>query len=544
MPAKKARGQEGSYEERREQLRVHLEKEFPESYIVYTFPDAVILNDYKTNKNYEIEYAIIDGKIESGEPKEVEIAYILKSLLDVAKENIAEKGVNEALNIFLHYKANEKWPGQKEKDQETKKGTELTGPIFKAVEKQRLVYAAVLVPGEPDLDADIGEKLLTAEEIEKVAHKWMEEYGNIDYMHGLNNVAKPVETFILPMDWEVEAFGEKMLLPKGTWVLAAKVVNDTAWKKVESGELTGFSIMGIQSNVLKSIMNDVSKGKRVDESLNAAMKRVLIADLGKDWLVPFVSLVDEPCVPKAKFFAIKKKKLPEEDPNLVNKANSGESVLEKIMKYFQKDDVDQIKDNIAKLTRETNKAGRSISDDTFTKLKSALAALQALIEKADKERKPNYLKDKKMKGDELEMEEKDVVKLIDDRLDEKLKPINEGLKALLPKEEAEKSEEKEEENKEEKVEKADKKKTAEKKEDPEETEEETEEEEDAEKDALKAENISLKETLEKLQSIKKGLSKAAHGQEDGEDTQKPYSTKDHLKDLDRDSMGRAIKKKE
>jgi len=259
------------------------------------------------------------------------------------------------------------------------------------------------------------------------------------------------------------------------------------------------------------------------------MKRVLIADLGKDWLVPFVSLVDEPCVPKAKFFAIKKKADQEEKQE--------ESIWDKIMKHFKKDDLEQMIDNITKVTKEASKAGRSISDDTFAKLKSALAALQALIEKADKERKPNYLKDKKTKGDELEMEEKDVVKLIDDRLDEKLKPINEGLKALLPEKEADKSEEKEEENKEEKVEKA------EKKEDPEETEEE-EEEEDAEKDALKAENISLKETLEKLQSIKKGLSKAAHGQEDEEETQKPYSTKDHLRDLDRDSMGRAIKKKE
>jgi len=540
MPLK-TRGVEGSYEQLREKLRIHFEKDYKESFIIYTFPDAVILKDYTTEKNYEIEYAIVDGEIKSGEPKEVEIAYILKCLLEEAKANITEKGMNEALRVYLHYNAKKKWPGE-----ESTEGTELTGPIFKKEAKLRIVYAAVLVPGEPDLDADIGEKLLTAEEIEGVAHKWMEDYGNIDYMHGLNNVAKPVETFILPMDWEVEAFGEKMLLPKGTWVLAAKVVNDTAWKKVESGELTGFSIMGIQSNVLKTIMNDVSKGERVDKAINTAMKRVLIRDLGKDWIVPFVSLVDEPCVPKAKFFAIKKKEtLPAADPEDDEILLKGEeSIWDKIMKRFKKDDLEQIISNINALTKEVNKAGRSISDDTFTKLKSALAALQALIEKADKERKPNYLKDKKTKGDELEMEEKDVVKLIDDRLDEKLKPINEGLKALLPKEEAEKSEEKEEESKEEKVEKADKKKTAEKKEDPEETEEETEEEEDAEKDALKAENISLKETLEKLQSIKKGLSKAAHGQEDEEETQKPYSTKDHLRDLDRDSMGRAIKKKE
>ena len=533
MPAKKARGAAGSYEEKREQLRIHFEKDFKDSYIIYTFPDAVILKDYKTDKNYEIEYAIIDDEIKSGEPKEVEIVYILKSLLEVAKDNVTEKKVNEALKVYLYYIANQKWP--EEKEEETRKGTELTGPIFKKVEKQRIVYAAVLVPGEPDLDADIGEKILTAEEIEGVAHKWMEEYGNIDYMHGLNNVAKPVETFILPMDWEVEAFGEKMLLPKGTWVLAAKVVNDTAWKKVESGELTGFSIMGIQNNVLKRIMEDVSKGERVDKAINAAMKRVLIADLGKDWLVPFVSLIDKPCVPKAKFFAIKKKEEPPED-----------SVLEKIMKYFKRKDIDQIIENTIKLTSEAEKAGRSISDDTFTKLKSALEALQKLIDKADKERKPNYMKNKKKKGDELEMEEKDVIKLVDERLDEKLKPINEGLEALLPKkeeeEEAGKSKEGEGDKKGKVKKEADKKTEKEEKEEEEEEGEEKEEEND-EKDALKAENLTLKETLEKLQKAKKGLSKAEKGQED-EETSKPYTVKDHLTELDRDSLGRAVKKKE
>jgi len=537
MSAKKARGAEGSYEEKREKLRIHFEKDFKDSYIIYTFPDAVILKDYKTDKSYEIEYAVIDGNIKSGNPKEVEIAYILKSLLEAAKDNVTEKGMNEALNVFLHYTANQKWPGEKE---ETRKGTELTGPIFKKEEKQRIVYAAVLVPGEPDLDADKGEKLLTEEEIEGVAHKWMEEYGNIDYMHGLNNVAKPVETFILPMDWEVEAFGQKMILPKGTWVLAAKVVNDTTWKKVESGELTGFSIMGIQNNVLKRIMEDVSKGERVDKALNAAMKRVLIADLGKDWLVPFVSLVDEPCVPKAKFFAIKKKeRLPEADPEddeILFKSEG--SVIEKIIKYFKKDDLDQIIENTIKLSKEAEKAGRSISDDTFTKLKNAFEALQILIEKADKERKPDYMKNKKTKGDELEMEEKDVLKLIDERLDEKLKPISEGLKALLPKEEEEEVAKTKEEG-------SDDKSKVKKEADTKETEEEEDEEEDKddEKDTLKAENISLKETLDKLQKARKGLSKAEKGQE-GEETSKPYTVKDHLKELDRDSMGRAVKKKE
>lgn len=43
--------------------------------------------------------------------------------------------------------------------------------------------------------------------------------------------------------------------------------------------------------------------------LAAALKRTLLRDLGVDWVAPFVSVVDEPAVPKAKFFALKARAL-------------------------------------------------------------------------------------------------------------------------------------------------------------------------------------------------------------------------------------------
>lgn len=540
MPEKN-RSSEGSYEQRMERLRAHFDKENSDTYIIYTFQDAVILKDYKKGKYYEIEYSILDDKITSGTPKEVEVSYIQKRLIDedIATSTTKDQEKTRALTTYLYYKAEGEFPAEKKKRDEG--SPELSGPIIKKVKKQRIVYAAVLVPGEPDLDADKGEKILTAEEIEGVAHKWMEEYGNIDYMHGLNNVAKPVETFILPIEWEVEAYGEKMLLPVGTWILAAKVVNDKAWKEVEDGKLTGFSIMGIQNNVLKRIMNEVSKGERVDKELSSALKTVLIKDLGKGWIVPFVSLIDEPCVPKAKFFAIKQKDktLPKPDPKLINKIDKEGGVLEKIINYFKGDDISQAKDTAAKLARDVEKAGRSISNDTFTKLKNALNALQILIEKADRERKPDDKKNKKAKGDELDMEREDVIKLIDESLDEKLKPIHEGLKSLLPKEKDDKKEDTEKGKKEDDKEKDAVEKEGDKKV---EKEEGKKEEKDEEKEALKTENLSLKQTLEKLQEAKKALSKSEKGQEDEED-KKEYTTKDHLEGLGRDSQGRAVTKK-
>lgn len=460
------RKQEDSFEGYITKLQGQLQRYYPGDFITCTFRDAVIVSNYDSNlpKYYEVPYEIKGEEIEFGPKTEVSPGYVSKKIKEAGEEN-----------VFIT-------------------GAELTGPIFKQDEKQRIVYAAVLVPGEPDYDYSKGEKILTPEEIEYVAHKWMEDYGNIDYMHGMNNVAKPVETFILPQELEVELEGKKTILPKGSWILAAKVTNDKAWKEVEEGKLTGFSIMGIQNTVLKDILSKAADDQSVGKAFSEAMKRILIRDLGKDWVVPFVSLVDEPCVPKAKFFAIKQREEPKK---------SEETTWSKFKQFFAK---------------SAEKSGRAISDETYSDLKKAVEALQKLIEKADKERRPEYMKNKS-KGDE-DMNEEEVMKKIDERLDERLKPIEEGLKTLLS---------------------TDKK-----------DEKDASSVEDEEKNALKVENLSLKETLDKLQEEKvrlekelnKGVSKSAKGQEDDEGISDSYTYKDHLKELGRDSQGRAITRKE
>lgn len=528
-----------SYEEKMNRLHRHLEKISPDIFVVYTFDKMVIAKDWSNGKYYEIPYSEkADGTIESKEAKEVEATYIQKMLVEEDMKitvNKSDKELSMPMATYLYYKREGMYPA--EEDHEKGNSQELTGPIFKTTEKQRIVYAAVLVPGEPDHDYDKGEKILTAEEVEYVAHKWMEEYGNIDYMHGLNNVAKPIETFILPMDWEVTAYKQKMTLPKGTWVMAAKVTNDQAWKDVESGKLTGFSIMGIQNSVMKSIMEKVSKGEAVNKQIEASVKRVLIRDLGPKWIVPFVSLVDEACVPKSKFFAIKSRtpELPAADPADEDIINKGEkTVWDNIMSMFKKDEFQEAVKAIAKMKTAVLKAGRSISNDTYTKLKGAIEALSKLLEKADKERKPDYLKNKKKKGDELEMDEKDVSKLIEKKLEEKLVPIHETLKKLLP-------EEKPAEEDKAEAEVAAKEKAAKEKEEADKAKKE-EEDKDKEKDALKSEVSTLKDTLDKLQKARKAVSKGIAGQEDNDPPKEAYTTKDHLKGLERDSFGCAIKK--
>lgn len=183
---------------------------------------------------------------------------------------------------------------------------ELTAPIVYKNDDKRIVFGPVLIPNEPDSDGDS----VTEEHIEKVAHKFVEDYGNIDLQHSLNNVGKLVESYILPVDIDT---GGNNIVPKGSWMMGVRVTDDDAWKAVKDGKLGGFSIMALQKTAMKSTEKD-------QES-----KRVTLADLGEDWIVNAVSLVDEPAVPKAKWLAIKSKEVNTsvDETGIVQKAVDG-----------------------------------------------------------------------------------------------------------------------------------------------------------------------------------------------------------------------------
>ncbi len=239
-----------------ENLKARIEAEVnklldePTLNIEHTFEDSVIVRDFNVGKLFEIPYVDMEGQLVLGAPKEVDTVYV----------------------------------------QVKKSKHEMTGAIVLKNAAQQIAYAAVLVPNEADYDGDV----LTCEQIERAAHEWMASYRNVDLMHTLNNVAIPVESYILPMDMHVGKF----VLPRGTWVLAAKVQDKDTWDKVEKGILTGYSVMGIKRTAFDGAMS----AKNLD---GVALKKTLLKDLGEDWVACAVSIVDEPAVPKAKFFAIK-----------------------------------------------------------------------------------------------------------------------------------------------------------------------------------------------------------------------------------------------
>ncbi|MDQ0418466.1 hypothetical protein J2Z48_002658 [Croceifilum oryzae] len=147
-----------------------------------------------------------------------------------------------------------------------------------------------MVPNEPDHDGDKVNK----EKIEEVAHRFVEKYANIDLQHSLNNVGSLVESYITPVDLTFD----DVTVPQGSWMLGVRVTDESAWSNVKKGKLTGFSIMGIPQAVMKNQSN---------QEIQTALKRITLKDLGEDWIVNAVSLVDEPCVPKAKFLVVKSK---------------------------------------------------------------------------------------------------------------------------------------------------------------------------------------------------------------------------------------------
>lgn len=99
------------------------------------------------------------------------------------------------------------------------------------------VFGAALVPGEKDSQNHI----ISKEEIEKTAHKFMERYQNVGLSH--KSIVDPdsavfVESFIAKHDDQVDGY------PEGTWFLGTKIYDEEIRSQVLSGELAAYSIGG------------------------------------------------------------------------------------------------------------------------------------------------------------------------------------------------------------------------------------------------------------------------------------------------------------
>lgn len=112
--------------------------------------------------------------------------------------------------------------------------------LEKADDEKRLLYGIVY---EPDIEDSQGD-FMTADEIEKCAHEFMEYYRNIDTEHNLEaGAGVAVESYIAPVDLSI---GNETI-KSGSWILVTRASQDV-WDDFKAGEITGYSMFGISRN--------------------------------------------------------------------------------------------------------------------------------------------------------------------------------------------------------------------------------------------------------------------------------------------------------
>lgn len=112
--------------------------------------------------------------------------------------------------------------------------------------EERYVLGVVLAPEEIDGQNE----LYSAKEIKKAAHKYMVLYRGLGAYHTQGNRSRMqlLESFLAPVDMVIN---EKKV-EKGTWLIAIRVLDDTLWREIKTGKITGFSIFGLAKKDIES----------------------------------------------------------------------------------------------------------------------------------------------------------------------------------------------------------------------------------------------------------------------------------------------------
>lgn len=157
-------------------------------------------------------------------------------------------------------------------------------------DESRLLYGIVY---EPDTEDSYGD-FMTAEEIEKSAHEFLEYYRNIDTEHNVvAGAGVVVQSYIAPTEL---TFGSRVV-KQGSWVLVTRATEE-AWEQYKSGEITGYSMFGISRNVvskgenkMQSFIGKVMEKLGVKKSYEETMKEY-IENMTKDpWFI--ISMMEE-----------------------------------------------------------------------------------------------------------------------------------------------------------------------------------------------------------------------------------------------------------
>jgi hypothetical protein len=252
-------------------------------------------------------------------------------------------------------------------------------PIIKTDEAKKIVTGVVY---EPDV-LDSHEEFMTEDEIEKAAHLFLKEFRNVDKQHDFTSgYGEVVESWIAKSEMKL---GEQEV-KKGTWLMSVHVTDDDTWEGIQKSEITGFSMGGVGERVeheedeeieksesgLFKILKDFFAGNKtsikkgeVKDKFEASVKRsnfwtafdTLQSTLGYwDWR-------------KDKFIMESDSQKVQEALQDFNEIITGILVADDIIKALGTPDKGLV-----------NKAGKKISTNNMTQIKTAYEALGKLVE--------------------------------------------------------------------------------------------------------------------------------------------------------------------
>lgn len=112
-----------------------------------------------------------------------------------------------------------------------------------APDDKRIVMGVVLEPDSVDAQGDT----ISAQEIERAAHLWLARFQDRGVMHTriVNSKIEIYESFVAPSNLTIG--GQKV--KKGSWLLMYHILDDTLWKQIKTGKITGFSMGGFARRV-------------------------------------------------------------------------------------------------------------------------------------------------------------------------------------------------------------------------------------------------------------------------------------------------------
>lgn len=146
------------------------------------------------------------------------------------------------------------------KQEDGKAGITTYGKIIKADAESHYVTGIVYEPMVEDTDGNF----MTEEEIIKAAYWFAKNGDKVDLQHNFEPLsgATVVETWVAKADFEIEDTAVK----KGTWLITVEITDDSVWKDIHDGKITGFSMGGVgQFSEEDTDLDNANKSKNTSE---------------------------------------------------------------------------------------------------------------------------------------------------------------------------------------------------------------------------------------------------------------------------------------